>query len=152
MEEVLTPVAYLPMRLGDCLHGLFPSMTSALFSRQGRLQLLQLLLCLAVMTWIVEEFPIGECDKMGHAEIDSYILIGDFQGFGLLKLAREAGVPVLSLALDGECLDRARYLPVQMQFDRSDLRETQIDSDHAFLVCRTLVLLQFPACSIGVGK
>ena len=56
------------------------------------------------------------------------------------------------LALDGQGFDGPCYIPMQMQFDGSNLAETQVHPDHSFFLCWTLLRLQFPARTIGIRK
>jgi len=124
VQEVCSLVADLAMGTGHGLHGLFPAMTPTLLARQGRLQLLQLLLGLPIVARVLDTLSRGERGKVGHSQVNAHILIANIQGFRLADLARKASVPLLSLALDRERFDRACHVSMQMQFDGSDLPET----------------------------
>ena len=101
---------------------------------------------------MVDELPSGERGKVGHSQVDAHIVIARGQGFGLADLAGTYCVPVLALSLDRERFDRACHIPVQMQFHRADLRQFEIDPDDALFVCWPFLCIQFPACSIRIGK
>ena len=62
----LTLVSNFAMRRSDYLDRLVPAMASAFLSGQCCLQLFQFLLCLVVVTRIVEKIASEECGKMGH--------------------------------------------------------------------------------------
>jgi hypothetical protein len=111
VQEVLTLIAYLTMSLRHCLHSLFPAMTPTLLTRQRFLQLLQLLLCFAIVARIVEKLSIGQSGKVGHSQVNTHILIGHFQRLGLADLTGKARIPVFSFPLDRERFDRARHIP-----------------------------------------
>ena len=152
MLKVLTLLSNFPMRRSDCLDRLFPAMASAFLSGQRCLQLFQFLLCLAIVTRVVEKIASGKRGKMGDSQVNAHILIAHGQCFGLADLAGKASVPVLSFAFDRQGFDRACQVSMQMQFDGSDFGEMQIDPDHPFFALRTLVCIEFPACSIRVSE
>src|SRR6266516_1195431 len=95
-------------------------MTPLFLSRKGLLCLRELFLCLAEVARVLDEFTSGERGKMGHAQVNAYILIAHRQRFGLADLAGKASVPVRSFAFDGEGFDGPCHISLQMQFDGAD--------------------------------
>src|SRR6266699_4704213 len=101
---------------------------------------------------MIDELAIGECCKMGHSQVNAHIFVTNRERLRLADFAGEDRVPVLSFALDRYCFDPAFDIPMQVEFDGSDLRETEVHLDYAFLICWTFLCFEFPASTIGVSK
>jgi hypothetical protein len=93
---------------------------------------------------MVNTFSIGQCCKVGHAQVNTHIFITGWQGFRLADITGKYGVPVVPLALDGQGFDRAYHIPVQMQFHQSSPADAPLftDGEEAGV----------PFCGAGVGK
>src|SRR2546421_4035631 len=101
---------------------------------------------------MVNKLAVGECSKVAHTQVNAHIFVTCGEGVRLADFTGENRVKVFSLTLDRQRFDRTSYVPVQVQFDRPDLAQFQIDSDDAFFGCWSGRSIQFPACPIGIGK
>ena len=152
MLKVFALLSYLVVTLGYSLYCLFAFVAPALLAGEGLLCFGKLVFCVPQIAGMVNKRAIGEGGKVSHAQVNAYIFVTGGEGVRLANFAGTYRVPVLSLALDGQGFDRALYVAVQVQFDGANLRQSQVDPDDPFFLCRALFCLQLPACPIGITE
>src|SRR5581483_9379313 len=76
----------------------------------------------------------------------------DRQWVWLIDLAGKDCVEVLAFLFNRQRFDRSNQVPMQMHFDRSNLRECEVHAHHALFVWWPSVLIKLPSGTIRVGK
>src|SRR6266849_2864147 len=111
------------MRFCYQLHCFRAPMRPALFTRKRLLQLLQALFSTAVVARVLYRAAIRKGRKVKQSQIDTNGLMIFWQRFSL-SLTGKDHIPALTLTLDRTGFDRACDLPMELDLDRANLRET----------------------------
>ena len=126
MQKVGSLVLGLAVCFRHVLACLLSAMRTTCASGQMFLRFSQLGLSTSVVAWVLDGLARRERGEVSQAQVNSNGIISVRECVALLDLAREGGVPLLALTLDGKRLDRSTDRTMQLDFERANLGEAQV--------------------------
>jgi len=81
---------------------------------------------MAIVAGRLDKRPIGKRSKVGDTQVNAYLALYRWQGFWLLHLTGEHGVPLTCFVLDGTGFEGAFYRAMQLDLDGADFGEAHL--------------------------